>query len=266
VLLALVEAAHGRAHDAEAALQTAAGLIKGFQSPVMLSMLSAARARVLLADPNRLNEAAAWAEDYQQAGAAPYLRAFEDLTLARVWTALGRFEEALALLADVTRAAQSAGRLDHAIQAQILTALALQAAGKPDSAAGALEPALTLAAPEGYVRAFADHGAALQPVLRRLMASLRRRDEDSLLIAYAEALLSAAQVSAKGGASADALSEREREVLGLLAQGATNQDIADALVISLGTVKSHLNHIMGKLGARNRTEAVAKGRELHLLD
>ena len=65
---------------------------------------------------------------------------------------------------------------------------------------------------------------------------------------------------------ADALSEREREVLALLARGATNQDIADALVISLGTVKSHLNHIMGKLGARNRTEAVAKGRELHLLD
>ncbi len=61
------------------------------------------------------------------------------------------------------------------------------------------------------------------------------------------------------------LTDRELEVLELVAQGATNQDIADTLVISLGTVKSHINHIMGKLDAQNRTEAV-KGTELGILD
>jgi LuxR family maltose regulon positive regulatory protein len=65
---------------------------------------------------------------------------------------------------------------------------------------------------------------------------------------------------------AEVVTERERDVLHLLAQGATNQEIVDALVISLGTVKSHINHIMTKLDARNRTEAVARARSLGILD
>ena len=63
----------------------------------------------------------------------------------------------------------------------------------------------------------------------------------------------------------ESLSQRELEVLRLIAGGASNQAIGAALVISLGTVKSHINHILGKLGARNRTEAVARARDLDLL-
>jgi LuxR family maltose regulon positive regulatory protein len=67
-------------------------------------------------------------------------------------------------------------------------------------------------------------------------------------------------------ASGERLSERELEVLRLMARGASNQVIADQLVITVGTVKSHINHILGKLEARNRTEAVARAREWGLLE
>jgi len=62
------------------------------------------------------------------------------------------------------------------------------------------------------------------------------------------------------------LSDREMEVLRMIAQGATNQEIAQQLVVTVGTVKSHINHILGKLDSHNRTEAVAKARQLGLLD
>jgi LuxR family maltose regulon positive regulatory protein len=66
--------------------------------------------------------------------------------------------------------------------------------------------------------------------------------------------------------SGERLSERELEVLRLMARGASNQAIADQLVITVGTVKSHINHILGKLEARNRTEAVARAREQRLIE
>jgi DNA-binding NarL/FixJ family response regulator len=88
-----------------------------------------------------------------------------------------------------------------------------------------------------------------------------RREGDAILPGAA-----GRSYQASGLESGEHLSEREREVLRLMARGASNHEIAKQLVITVGTVKSHINHILGKLEAHNRTEAVARARELGLLE
>jgi LuxR family transcriptional regulator, maltose regulon positive regulatory protein len=119
-----------------------------------VGLTTAYRARIRLLQ-GRLDLAAAWADEYRQAGETEYLREFEDLTLARVLLAQSRSAEALALLDARLAPARAAGRLNAVIEIQALRALALPAA---DEALGALAEALSLAEPEGYVRRFVDEG------------------------------------------------------------------------------------------------------------
>jgi LuxR family maltose regulon positive regulatory protein len=165
-------------------------------------------------------------------------------------------------------------------EALTLRAFAFSAAGDASRACDTLMRALTLAEPAGYVRVFLDKGEAL----RALIASCKSRHASELPLAvriYMEKLLAAYPASAgtellhQSGprtASPDAasvlvepLTPRELEILELLARGASNQDIAERLFLSVGTVKGHINHILGKLDAHNRTEAAARGRELGLI-
>jgi LuxR family maltose regulon positive regulatory protein len=139
-----------------------------------------------------------------------------------------------------------------------------------------LTRALRLAGEDGPVRVFADEGPAPAPLLSRVRGRMRRAtDQDSRRLGtLADDLL--AVLAAESGESAAAgsvatiliepLSEREREVLRLLAAGRTNREIADELYVSLGTVKAHTHHVFAKLGVRGRTEAAARARELGLLD
>jgi LuxR family maltose regulon positive regulatory protein len=165
-------------------------------------------------------------------------------------------------------------------EALTLRAFAFSAAGDASRACDTLMRALTLAEPAGYVRVFLDKGEALPA----LVASCRSRHAGELPIAvhvYMEKLLaafaasagsdrlhqSAARAPSPDAASAlvEPLTPRELEILELLATGASNQDIAERLFLSVGTVKGHINHILGKLDAHNRTEAAARGRELGLI-
>ncbi len=142
------------------------------------------------------------------------------------------------------------------------------AARTPEAALPFVGEALTLAEPQGLVRSFVDEGAPLVPLLRRAaeLGAARR---------YAERLLAAFQTDAlrKTGVKAppppqpliEPLSERELEVLRLAAEGLSNQEIADRLVISVGTVKTHVHNILGKLDVRGRTQAGARARELDLI-
>jgi LuxR family maltose regulon positive regulatory protein len=98
---------------------------------------------------------------------------------------------------------------------------------------GALAEALILGCPQGYVRVFADEGPPMAALLTRLIAAQR--------------------------------TSRELEVLGMLAAGKSNQAIASQLFVTLDTVKKHVSHLLGKLGAENRTEAVTRARELGLI-
>jgi len=206
-----------------------------------------------------------WAES---AGLSPgdtpaILRESEYFTYARVLLAQKRLAEAQTLLASLESYARTSGLTRSLITVCILQALAQQALGRKEAALARLEEAVRLAAPEGYRRAFLDEG----PVVLALLPGVRHSAPqfvDSLL-ALAPAGLSRDHIAPREQPLIEPLSERELEVLGLMAEGLSNQEIAAKLFISVGTVKTHVHNICGKLGARSRTQAAAQARELGLL-
>jgi LuxR family maltose regulon positive regulatory protein len=189
------------------------------------------------------------------------------LALARVLIVKGdrpSVSRALARLESLMQAAQAQGRMGVTIEALALQALAHWKRGAFAEAMSSLERGLRLAEPEGYVRRFADLGL---PVARLLQEARTRQ----VMPDYVETLLEAfgAEVSLPepfGGALPEPLTDREQEVLELMAAGLTNREIAEQLVISPGTVKKHTGNIYGKLDVGSRTEAAARARELDLLD
>jgi LuxR family maltose regulon positive regulatory protein len=192
---------------------------------------------------------------------------FEHITLARVQIAQGRLVEAEDLLARLFTAADHAGRIGRVIVIAALQAQVASLCGQPTTAMTALSLALQLAESEGYVRTFVDEGAIMQ-------ALLRTAKDHGMAAAYVTRLLDAFDHSASVNAASpepgtasefEPLSERELEVLALIAEGASNREIAEALFVSVGTVKKHLNNMFLKLDAHSRTEAIAIARQHNLL-
>ena len=145
----------------------------------------------------------------------------------------------------------------------ILETLALDAAHRPDAAFDCLDEALELAEPEGFVRIFVDRGDSMAHFLRYCLPKSRHPDYIETLLAAFE---STAEVyAATSESDYEALSEREIEVLRLVADGASNREIAEQLFISIGTVKKHINNMFLKLDAHSRTQATAIARDLNLL-
>ena len=207
-----------------------------------------------------------------------YPRELAYLVLARLLLARDRPAQALALLGRLHVAAIAQGRTGSVIEIRALQALAVAACGDNAAAVGALAGALTLGRPEGYVRVFADEGAPMRALLGRLIAAQRSEQDPARVVPldYLARLLRAfdgqhiepgpGQVaSAAVPGLVEPLTARELEVLGFLAAGKSNPRIAGELVITLDTVKKHVSHILDKLGAANRTEAVTRGQQLGLL-
>jgi LuxR family maltose regulon positive regulatory protein len=151
----------------------------------------------------------------------------------------------------------------------MLMALALQAQGKTRRALTTLGSVLAQAEPEGYVRLFADEGPPMAHLLAQVAAYTTASPG---YIQRLQAALAPMQNGSRDPARTasrqpllDPLSPREREVLQLVADGFSNQQIADHLVISLNTAKRHVKHLLTKLVVTNRTQAVTRARELHLL-
>jgi LuxR family maltose regulon positive regulatory protein len=171
--------------------------------------------------------------------------------------------EALHLLDQLLKDAQGKARSGSALEIQILRALALDAQDDRRSARTALEWALQQAEGAGYLRLFLDEGAAM-------VALLRDAHSQGIVPDYVATLLAAAgeQVEASHARYSDALieplTERERDVLRLLVAGRSNAAIAHALVVTVGTVKSHVNHIYSKLGVTSRSQAIARAHALHI--
>src|SRR5262249_36040443 len=205
-------------------------------------------------------------------------REWEHLMLARTLLAQHRPGPALALLDRLRTAAESQHRTGSLIEIRALLALALAASGAEAGAVDALAEALTLACPQGYVRVFADEGPPMAALLGQVATAHRdgRPAARQVPLGYLEAVLGACAPASRapetgrsGRTSIPGLTEpltaREMQVLHLLAAGAPNQRIAGDLVVTLATVKKHIPHLLGKLGAANRTEAAARARQLGLL-
>jgi len=162
-------------------------------------------------------------------------------------------------LAKIAHAAQETNRLGRLLEVLILQALILQEQAKRAEALAVLDEALSLARSEGYVRLFVDEGPAMANLLRQAKSQ-------SLFPEYATRLISAFTLPAAPPIPLlDPLSERELEILRLIATGMSNKALAETLFLTVGTVKWHLNNIYSKLDVRSRTHAVARARELGLL-
>ena len=246
--------------------------------PGLLNPVPAQRARLLLAQGD-LAAAARWTQETGLAAddEPDYAREPGQLVLARVLLAQDRPGQALALLDRLHAAAAAQDRTGSLIETGALRALALAASGEQAAAVAALAAALRLACPQGYVRVFADEGAPMAALLGRLIAAQRSGEAaaggPARLPGPAPARVRRAARRAgsraghrRGGTGhGRAADRRELEVLSMLAAGRSNQAIAGQLVVTLDTVKKHVSHILGKLGAANRTEAVARARELGLI-
>jgi len=189
------------------------------------------------------------------------------LDVARLMAALQRSEEATALLEKIGRAARSGGRMNTLIRARLILAKVLAGQGKLNTALACLLEVLPLAAPEGYVSSFIDEGGSL----RQLLHEAKGKVSAGELRAYVEQVWMAfapgenLPVKRETGYGAPELSDREREILSLVAAGLSNQAIAERLVISITTVKTHIGNIFNKLGVTSRIQAIARAEGLGLL-
>ncbi|MDQ5810802.1 MAG: HTH-type transcriptional regulator MalT [Actinomycetota bacterium] len=194
------------------------------------------------------------------------------ITRARLTMVRGEHDEALQLLEGLREAAEASDRKGNLLEILVLQALALWATNEKERAVTTLTRALVLAEPEGYVRTFADEGAAMGDLLSEVLDAQQRGRLDatpSVPMRYLAKLLAAlAREDAAPAADErlpEPLSERELEVLALVAAGMSNKEIAGRLFVSVTTVKTHINNLYRKLDARSRIQAVARARELGLI-
>jgi LuxR family maltose regulon positive regulatory protein len=211
-----------------------------------------------------------------------YLSEFEHITLARVLIAryqtdqtAGDLHAALGLLERLLQTAEEGGRNGSAIEILILQSLASQAQGNQPDALASLERALKLAEPEGYVRIFVDEGEAMRMLIADYRFSIEKQMSSSAhpQLGYADKLLAAfiqpvaALKSAINHQKSDLiepLSERELEVLKLLRSELSGPEIAQQMIVSLNTLRTHTKNIFNKLGVNNRRAAIRRAEELDL--
>lgn len=249
--------------------------------PIFRPWIEGLQVQIWLAQ-GKLAGAVDWAEHtpYLRESLA-YSREISSLTLARVYLAQQKYPQALQLLADLLNSAEQVGRVGSIIAIRTLQVATLQASGETQEMSGMLDRLLTEASPEEYLRVFLDAGEPMHQALQAWLKSSLHRASPALIsyaqtvsaafaceqcqIVQQEIIPPASRVLPSASSQSaqqllELLTPREQEVLHLLAEGATNREIADCLVVSLATAKKHVASILSKLGAENRTQAIARAR------
>jgi LuxR family maltose regulon positive regulatory protein len=186
------------------------------------------------------------------------------ISQARVHLAQGDVSASLAVLEYYRQQLREKEQCDDLLKAIVLQAIAFYAHDQKKQAVLALEEALTLAEGGGLIRIFVDEGAPMADLLSKAAAQ-------GIMPNFVSKLLGAFETVGKQDASKsvqsliDPLSERELEILQLIAQGLSNREISERLFLALNTIKGHNRRIFNKLQVQRRTEAVARARELNLL-
>jgi LuxR family maltose regulon positive regulatory protein len=239
-----------------------------------LRPVGAMKARIYLKQEQLMN-AQTWARKsgLSLRDAPDYLHEFERVTLARIALAEVNvnFSDVVSSLERHLKLAETQNRLASQIEILIVLSLAFHAKGEQANAIALLEQALKLAKSEGYLRLFVDEGELMRLLILDLRSALESsaRTEVQPLFGYVEKLLAGfsqpTQLQKSKTELIDPLSDRELEVLRLIAQGLSNQEITQKLFVALSTIKGHNLRIFAKLQAKSRTEAVARARELGLI-
>ncbi len=225
-----------------------------------------------------LEQATCWAQkrDVTQKHLTPFARERQEVARARILLATDQPMAALQRLEPVLQRATTGQRWGHVIEIRLLQALAHQMLYEEPQALAALWEAVRLGKPEGYLRCFVEEGEAMMVLLCKLREKQRKSGPtpylDRVLAAFpnqsqtpaSQPKRTAKQTPAKP--LLEPLSERELQVLHLIAQGAANQEIAQELVIAIDTVKCHVRHILAKLDVQNRMQAVRQAEKLGLLE
>ncbi len=259
--LARIRRAHGDMDGALAALDEADTVAEKMGLAPVKNWINAQRAQIWLAR-GETEAALDWADHFvgqMQEDIFPSV----PIALAKVWVSQREPDKALLLLDHALQSAQAVGRLGNALLILAVKAIVYHAKGDPEQALATLEHALELAEPEGYVRVFADEGAPMARLLRRVLTRSSASEYGRRLL---EALGESVKIElAIASQLYEPLSQRELEVLRLIVDGATNKEIADELVLTVNTVKRHISNIFGKLDVSNRAQAIARASQLNLL-
>jgi LuxR family maltose regulon positive regulatory protein len=269
VAMAQVRLTEGDSDGAIALLEDAERVFVSEYYPVTRPL--PAQAARIHAARGRLHEAGAWvrARGLSVDDDLTYVGEYEHITLARVLMAQGArthdrrpTQEARALLERLLVAAETGGRWRSVVEILVLMALATLESGRGTSGLDPLGRALSLAEPEGYVRTFVTEGA---PMADMLGVAAKRGIAPEYVRRLLDALGRGDRLSARSQGLVEPLSERELDVLRLLATDLDGPGIADELVVGLSTVRTHTKSIYAKLGVNSRRAAVRRGQDLGLL-
>lgn len=263
--------------NADKSYERAQELVRDHQLPPEHAARAAALGVRLMLARRQTGAASEWARTHEFAPQDKFdlRREPEYFALVRVRLAEGQYDRAMELASRLEVTARSQERIPAVIRALVLQVLIYRARGKTAHTRAILARALALAEPEGYVRTFADEGAAMQAELSGLKLEIgvsANAAGNPRLPAYIEKLLAAfpgqdqnPRHASNAALLPEPLTERELDILRLIAQGHSNAAIADTLGLAVGTVKKYTNNIFGKLQVASRTQAVLRARELELV-